>query len=299
MLVDPVLRSLGCERGSRKRYVDCTVGLGGHAESILNATAPSGTLIGIDRDGEALKLASHRLRFLSDRVVLRKGSFKEIARILSELKHREADGFLFDLGVSSYQLENPERGFSFKMPGPMDMRMDRETGGTVADLINNWTQQELKEVIQKYGEERWAGRIATGIVRHRAEKGEIHRTDELEEIIWRAIPSRFRHGRIHPATRTFQAFRMVVNNELEQLESGLLAAISLLAIGGRLVVISFHSLEDRSVKRIFRSWSEGREGCAPKRFRTLYKKPVTAGPEEIVRNRRARSAKLRALERAA
>ena len=175
------------------------------------------------------------------------------------------------------------------------MRMDRAQKETAADWINRATERDLAEIIRTYGEERWAKRIASAIVRFRSENGPITRTEELEGIIWRAFPARERHGRIHPATRTFQALRMVVNQEMAQLEAGLEAALSLLAIGGRLVVISFHSLEDRFVKQAFKKWA----AQEPRQFNTLYKKPIQPGSEEIARNPRARSAKLRAIERAA
>ena len=297
VLVQEVITALALRPFTRKIYFDCTVGLGGHAEAILNATAPDGKVVGIDRDEEALRVAERRLRKYRERAPLRKGSFKEIGRIAEGLGLKEIDGILFDLGLSSVQLDDPERGFSFQKPGPLDMRMDREQKETAADWVNRLSLSELASVIQKYGEERWAKRIASAIVRFRAEKGAVTRTDELESIIWRAIPPSARYQRIHPATRTFQALRMAVNDEIGQMEAGIEGAIPLLAPGGRLVVISFHSLEDRFVKRTFKKWGEGESALG--RYRVLYKKPVVAGPEEVAQNPRARSAKLRALERAA
>lgn len=295
VLVREVLIALGCEPRMKKIYLDCTVGMGGHSEAILTATAPEGRVVGIDRDDEALALAEKRLRPFQNRVILKKGSFKDLSEITAELSLKEVDGVLFDLGVSSLQLDRPERGFSFQKPGPLDMRMNRAESVTAADWVNRATERELTEIIRTYGEERWSRRIASSIVRFRSEEGPITRTEELEGIIWRAFPAKERHGRIHPATRTFQALRMVVNQEMAQLEAGLEAALSLLAVGGRLVVISFHSLEDRFVKRAFKKWAAQEPG----RYVSLYKKPIQAGPEEIARNPRARSAKLRALERAA
>lgn len=295
VLVEEVLIALGCQPQGKKIFLDCTVGMGGHTEAILTATAPEGRVVGIDRDEEALALAERRLRPYQDRIILRKGSFKELSEIAAELNLKEADGVLLDLGISSFQLDRPERGFSFQKPGPLDMRMDRAQKETAADWVNRATERELAEIIRAYGEERWAKRIASSIIRFRSESGPITRTEELEGIIWRAFPAKERHGRIHPATRTFQALRMVVNQEMAQLEAGLEAALSLLAVGGRLVVISFHSLEDRFVKQTFRKWA----AQEPRRFRSLYKKPIRPGAEEIARNPRARSAKLRALERAA
>ncbi len=299
VMVDAVLAGLDCKPGTDKLYVDCTLGLGGHAEAILTETAPKGKLIGIDRDAGALEQAKARLKPLSDRLHLEKGSFRELIHIMKKLNYEEANGFLFDFGVSSYQLDRPERGFSFQKPGPLDMRMDVESGPTAADLVNRLSQKELKDIIQKFGEERWATPISRGIIQHRSEQGRILRTEELEQIVWRAVPSRFRHGRIHPATRTFQALRMVVNDEMAQIEAGMAAAISLLALGGRLVVISFHSIEDRAVKQCFKRWSQKKEAPSSKRFINLFKKPQRAEPSEIAQNRRARSAKLRVLERAA
>jgi 16S rRNA (cytosine1402-N4)-methyltransferase len=310
VLVNEALAALACRPSSKKVYLDCTVGMGGHTEAILNATAPGGKVIGIDRDEEALRLAEKRLIAFSDRLVLRKSAFREMRQITDELQVKEVDGILFDLGISSFQLDEAERGFSFQRPGPLDMRMDRRQEESAADWVNRLSQAELTDLIQRYGEERWAKRIAAAVVRHRQEKGAIVRTEELEGIIWRATPANSRHGRIHPATRTFQALRMAVNQEMEQLEAGLEEAISLLALGGRLAVISFHSLEDRLVKQTFKKWAVHKKEnrfAAPseepvdssRRFVNLYKKPIIAGPEEVSSNPRARSAKLRALERAA
>ncbi|MFY9268798.1 MAG: 16S rRNA (cytosine(1402)-N(4))-methyltransferase RsmH, partial [Candidatus Manganitrophaceae bacterium] len=302
VLVQEVSIALGCRLGGKKVYLDCTVGMGGHAEVILNATEPEGRVIGIDRDEDALALAAERLSRFQNRVTLRKSPFMELLHVVTDLGVKEVDGILFDLGVSSLQLDRPERGFSFQRPGPLDMRMDRTEGESAADWINSASERELVRILQEYGEERWSKRIASAIVRHRSESGTISRTEALEEIIWKAVPAKDRHRRIHPATRTFQALRMVINQEIPQLEAGLKEAISLLAVGGRLVVISFHSLEDRLVKQTFRAWSRGevaeKEGSA-RCFVNLYKKPVRPGEAEIARNPRARSAKLRALERVA
>lgn len=298
-MLHEVLSALGCNAGAKKRYVDCTLGLGGHAKAILNATSPSSSLIGIDRDGEALQIAKNRIGDQSDRFISRKGSFQDLLQIVGDLNQTDLDGILFDFGISSFQLDTAERGFSFQSPGPLDMRMDRQSGSPASDLINQLKESEIKTMIQDFGEERWAGRIASSIVQHRSDKGEILRTEELENIIWHAVPARFRHGRTHPATRTFQALRIAVNDELEQISTGLEAAISLLGVGGRLVVISFHSLEDRKVKQCFKSWAKKYPEPGEKQYINLYKKPLIAGPDECLRNRRARSAKLRALERAA
>ncbi len=301
-MVDEVLEGLNCQSSQEmpgKTYVDCTLGPGGHTEAILNASAPHGKVIGIDRDGAALKLATERLKGFKNRLTLQKGAFKELGKIMATLQIETADGILFDFGISSYQLDTAERGFSFQKAGPLDMRMDSESGETAADLVNRLPEKELTLLIKTLGEERWASRIASRIVRFREEEKQITRTEELENIIWRATPRKARHGRIHPATRTFQALRMAVNHEIEQIEAGLKAAISRLACGGRLVVISFHSLEDRAVKHCFRGWEKETKYRSKPKYINLYKKPITAGPDEISRNRRARSAKLRVLERAA
>ncbi len=299
VLVNAVLGALACQPLSSKVYLDCTVGAGGHTEAILNQTAPHGRVIGLDRDDEILAIATKRLSDFSDRLVMRQGSFRQIVQTIEGLHLSEVDGILFDFGVSSFQLDQAERGFSFQKPGPLDMRMDRGQKETAADWINRLSQAELADVIWRYGEDRWSRRISAGIVRYRGEKGEILRTEELEAIIWKAVPAKYRHGRIHPATRTFQALRIVVNQELEQIEAGLAQAMSLMAVGGRLTVISFHSLEDRCVKQTFKRAASSGPPDREKRFINLFKKPIVAGPEEISQNPRARSAKLRCLERAA
>lgn len=304
VMVDEVLDGLNCrnpqdEEAQGKIYVDCTLGLGGHTEAILKASAPKGHVIGIDRDGLVLEMAAERLKGFEGRLTLQKGTFKTLQKMMAALNHKTVDGILFDFGISSYQLDTAERGFSFQQAGPLDMRMDSESGETAADLVNRLPERELTLLIRTLGEERWASRIASRIVKVREETGQITRTEELENIIWRATPAKSRHGRIHPATRTFQALRMAVNHEMEQIEAGLETAISLLACGGRLVVISFHSLEDRAVKHCFRGWEKETKYKSTHKYINLYKKPIIASPDEISRNRRARSAKLRVLERAA
>ncbi len=304
VMVKEVLDALGCNNSnddpdSQKIYLDCTLGMGGHTEAILNASAPTGIAIGIDRDQEAIKIAKKRLKHLENRFIVRKGTFQELQDIVRHLGYEKVDGILFDFGVSSYQLDTADRGFSFQKPGPLDMRMDTESGETAADLINRLSEKELALLIRTFGEERWADRIALGIIHFRTEKGSITRTEELENIVWKATPARFRHGRIHPATRTFQALRMVVNREMEQIEAGLSSAVQLLKQGGRLVVISFHSLEDRLVKQTFRALSKKDRKHQDPHYINLYKKPLRASIEENTINRRARSAKLRALQRAA
>ncbi len=301
VLVDEVLEALGCHFFDSKTYLDCTVGLGGHTEAILNATSPHGRVIGIDRDEEVLQLARQHLSAYSGRLTLKKAAFSELLQIAKELHISHVDGILFDLGVSSYHLDHPERGFSFQKSGPLDMRMDRQQEETAADWISGHSCEELIKLIETCGEDRWARKIASAIIRYRNEKGAITRTDELEQIIWRAVPLKARYGSIHPATRTFQALRMAVNQEMEQIEAGLDAAISLLAVGGRLAVISFHSIEDRCVKQTFKKWAFLSEdvNAGYGRFAPLFKKVVIAKEEEVLENPRARSAKLRVLERVA
>jgi 16S rRNA (cytosine1402-N4)-methyltransferase len=268
-------------------YVDGTVGMGGHAVEILTRSGPSGRLLGIDRDADALALAEERLAGFGDRVRLHHGDYREIPELLAG---EAADGILLDLGVSSLQLDTPERGFSFQREGPLDMRMDRSQGRTAADLVNRLREADLADVIYRYGEERASRRIARAIA-HARQRAAIGTTSELASIVRRAMGG-LRRGQIDPATRTFQALRIAVNSELEGLGAALVALSGYLKPGGRLVVIAFHSLEDREVKHTFKDL--GRRG-----FRLLTKKPVRPSENELSANPRARSARLRALEKAA
>lgn len=276
-------------------YLDCTVGLGGHTEAILCQSAPAGRVIGIDRDKEALCLARERLLAYQDRLTLKHGSFLEMLPILESLNVKEVNGVVFDLGVSSYQLENPERGFSFQMPGPLDMRMDQRLKRTAADMVNTLREKELANILYQFGEERGARKIASFIIHHREHKGKFTQTTELADLVCRAVRQKSKWTRTHPATKTFQALRIAVNNEMGELDAGLSSAVSMLAIGGRLAVISFHSLEDRPVKTRFKALSH----LPGKPYINIYKKPVVPTREEITRNPKARSAKLRALVRVA
>jgi 16S rRNA (cytosine1402-N4)-methyltransferase len=276
-------------------YVDATVGEGGHAEALLRATAPSGRLIGIDRDAEVLEIARQRLAPFGSRVDIVHGHAAELRNILDTLQVAEADGILLDLGVSSYQLETAARGFSFARAGPLDMRMDRTTGPTAATLVNTLGEWELVNVIMRYGEEHWARRIARAILRARR-RAPLQTTQDLAAIVTQVIPPSARRPRIHPATRTFQALRIAVNQELSRLEESLKVAIACLRPGGRLCVIAYHSLEDRIVKRTFQAYATSPENATP-RVRLLTKKPVTCTHAERQVNPRARSAKLRVLER--
>lgn len=267
-------------------YVDCTTGEGGHSQEILKRIGKKGVLIGIDRDADVLAVASARNASYSNFKPIRE-NFINIYRVIEEMKINtgEIDGILFDLGVSSFQIEDPGRGFAFKHEGPLDMRMSpQDTAHTAADLLSKLSFFELRDILFKYGEERHASRIARAIVDARV-KNPLSSTSELADMISRKIG---RRGRIHPATRTFQALRIVVNKELENLEGVLDKAIGLLRTGGRLCVISFHSLEDRIVKNKFRS-----SVC----LRALTKKPVIPSAEEVKLNPRSRSSKLRAAEK--
>ena len=288
--------------GSGGVYVDGTLGGAGHAGLIMEASAPDGVLVGIDRDPTAIGVARSRLAPFGDRVRIVHGGFGDLAQHLAALGIDSIDGLLLDLGVSSHQLDAPERGFSFQADAPLDMRMDPTTGVTAADLVNTLSHGELARIIREYGEERWAGRIASFICTAR-EEAQSWTTLRLAELVKGAIPRKAWEERIHPATRTFQALRIAVNRELEQLEAGLAAGIGLLRPGGRVVVISFHSLEDRIVKNCFRAHASGcvcpkglpicQCGKMPA-LKILTARPVTAGADELVANPRARSAKLRA-----
>lgn len=279
---------------SGRLYVDCTVGAGGHAEAILDASGPASRVVGIDRDPEAIAVARGRLERFGDRVRLARGDFRDLPRLVPDLHRGGADGVLFDLGLASLQLDDPSRGFSFTTEGPLDMRMDREGGGpTARDLLHAHRERDLAHIIREYGEERWARQVARGIVAAR-EQGSLETTHDLALVVSRAIPRRFWPRRIHPATRTFQAIRIAVNRELEGLEEALMTAAGLLRPAGRICVIAFHSLEDRVVKHLFRRLAA--PGATPG-VTILTRRPVTASPEEVARNPRARSAKLRAAER--
>lgn len=300
---DEVIRFLAPKPGGV--YVDGTIGGAGHAGRILEASSPDGTLIGFDRDAEALRAARERLLPFGGRVRLVQGNFAGVAEVLAGFGIGRIDGILLDLGVSSHQLDSAERGFSFQKDAPLDMRMDSGSGATAADLVNTLTEQDLARIIRDFGEERWAMRIAAFIVKAR-EVAPIETTLRLVDIIKGAIPRGAWEERLHPATRTFQALRIAVNDELASLEKGLDLGIRMLNRGGRGVVISFHSLEDRIVKNCFRRLARG---CTcPKGLpycicgntsllRVLTGRPVMAGEAEVEANPRARSARLRAAER--
>ncbi|MFQ6040837.1 MAG: 16S rRNA (cytosine(1402)-N(4))-methyltransferase RsmH [Candidatus Poribacteria bacterium] len=304
-------------------YLDCTVGLGGHASAILENSSPDGRLIGIDLDEDAIAIAKKNLSRFQNRVILIHGNFAHLDKILEELNISTVDGILMDLGVSSLQLETPHRGFSFLKSGPLDMRMNgncsysakkgeairkmelwaREKNMVTAEReLNTRSKEELTEIFYKFGEERWADRIASEIVKARV-KRPLTNTLQLVDVIERAIPKTLRQSKIHPATRIFQALRIHVNQELDNLKFGLKHIVKALKPGGVICVISFHSLEDRIIKRTFRFLSS-KCICPPRApicmcnhkpsLKLLTSKPITPQSEEIQQNPRARSAKLRA-----
>ena len=285
VLVEEVMTFLTCEPG--RTYVDATLGGGGHASEILKRTAPDGVVIGMEWDEEALSEARNNLKPFGDRVKIFRENFIHLSDLM---KAESVDGILLDLGLSSIQVEKAERGFSFKGEGPLDMRMDQRLDHTAADLINRLSSEDLEDTLAHYGEERWAKRIARAIVQER-EREPLRTTQMLRKIVHRAIPRRFHSRRIDPATRTFQAFRIRVNQELDNLGKILETGWKILKRGGRICIISFHSLEDRMVKETFRRLEKQGE------MRILTKKPVTPSEEEQRRNPRSRSAKLRCAER--
>lgn len=285
-------------------YVDGTLGRGGHSEEIARRLT-TGRLIAIDQDEQAIREAGARLAPYGARVTLVKGNFRNLAEILDAEKIQGVDGMLFDLGVSSPQLDDASRGFSYMNDAPLDMRMDKDASLTAADVVNGWSESELKRILWDYGEERFAGRIAGQIVKAREDKP-IETTLELVEVIKRAMPAAALREKQHPAKRSFQAIRIAVNDELGAVETLMETAPDRLNPGGRLCVISFHSLEDRIVKNGIAARENGctcpREApvCTCGFVRTLKsvtRKPITAGEEELSRNPRARSAKLRIAER--
>ncbi len=280
-------------------YLDGTVGGGGHAALILEASAPNGFLLGLDRDREALAAAGERLSVFSGRFALAQGNYAEMARLAAEQGVTACDGILLDIGVSSFQLDEARRGFSYMQDAPLDMRMDQESGISAGELVNTAAAQELTEILYRYGEEKWAARIAQFIVRERP----LETTGQLVDVIKAAIPKGAREPDQHPAKRTFQALRIAVNNELAALEQGIDAAVTLLKPGGVLAIITFHSLEDRLVKEKFRYHSKdcvcppGLPVCVcghQAALKLLHKKPLSATEQELAENPRSRSARLRA-----
>ena len=275
-------------------YVDCTVGYCGHAREILLASQPTGIVVGIDRDAEAINAGRQSLQSFGDRGILIKAHFMDLKAILAERGISRVHGVLFDLGVSSPQFDEPSRGFSFRFEGPLDMRMDQGSGRTAADIVNGLDEADLADMIYRLGEERYSRRIARAIVGARRHQV-LTTTHQLASVIESAVPIHYRRNRIHCATRTFQALRIAVNQELEHLEASLRDAADILAPGARLCVISFHSLEDRIVKQTFKALS-ARSGSE---LEILTKRPQVPSDEEMDRNPRSRSAKLRVIQRIA
>jgi len=285
------------------RYLDATFGRGGHARALLARLSPQARLLALDRDPQAYAEAK-RLAAEDARVVAMHGPFSELDAALDAIGWDRIDGVGFDLGVSSPQLEDPARGFSFRKPGPLDMRMDPTRGEPLASKLGKVSERELAEVLRRYGDERYARRIAAAIL-HAYRRGEVADTEALAEVVVSAVPASARRGRLHPATRTFQALRIWVNDEFGELARGLEAAVERLAPGGRLVVLSFHSGEDRIVRDFIAREVRGCI-CPPRlpcvcgrkpRLRWIQKKPLRPDPDEVRTNPRARSARLRAAER--
>lgn len=286
VLREEVLELLNPQSGGK--FIDATIGAGGHAVALLLRTAPDGNMLGIDASPKAIEVLKKELQSFGDRIILAQGNFRELSKIAYAHAMDQCDGILMDLGVSSEELGDPSLGISFQIKGPLDMRISRE-GETAAEIVNTYPENDLAQLIRKYGEERYARYIAAAIVRARRH-ARIFTTDALVGVILNAVPHDYEGGRIHPATRTFQALRIAVNNELGALEAALPQAVELLRSGGRIAVISFHSLEDRIVKRFFRD-------NAGTKLRVITKRPIQAGEEELARNARARSAKLRVAEK--
>jgi 16S rRNA (cytosine1402-N4)-methyltransferase len=304
VLLGRVLALLGpALEGRPGVVVDATLGLGGHAEALL-AAHPALTLVGLDRDPEALRLAARRLAPYADRLRLERCTYSALPEVLDELGLSAVDGVLFDLGVSSLQLDEARRGFAYAQDAPLDMRMDPSTGPTAAEVVNGYPVAELARVLRDYGEERFAGRIAAAIVRER-EREPFTSTGRLADLVRASIPAATRRTGGHPAKRTFQALRIEVNGELEALRVALPAAIDALRRGGRIAVLSYHSLEDRLVKRVFAAGArtgtpEGLPVELPEAapvLRLLTRGAQTPASDEVAANPRAASARLRAAER--
>ncbi len=303
VLLNQTIESLNIKPGGV--YVDCTLGGAGHSTEIVKRLLPDGTLIGIDQDENAIKAAGEKLAPYKEHIKLVRSNFRNLKNVILEAGFDKVDGILMDIGVSSHQIDEEDRGFSYMHDGPLDMRMDRSAAVTAESLLNTADFQRLKEIIRDYGEEKWADRIAKFICQER-EKYRIETTYQLVEIIKMAIPAAARREGGHPAKRTFQALRIAVNDELNVLETALYDAVEMLKEGGRLSVITFHSLEDRIVKNIFNKLEKPCT-CPPQipvcvcgkepQLKVLTKKPLIADEKELEYNSRSKSAKLRAAER--
>lgn len=303
VLLNETLKYLDPKPGGM--YIDGTLGGAGHSLEIVKRIVPGGVLLGIDQDSNAIDAAKRRLEAYKDNVIIVRDNFRNIKTIALQKGFKEVDGVLLDIGVSSHQLDEDERGFSYMHDGPLDMRMDTNINIDASDIVNSSSEQELTRIFREYGEEKWAARIAKFIAEER-KNTRIDTTFKLVDIIKRAIPAAARRDGGHPAKRTFQALRIAVNDELQVLEEAVLNGLELLKPGGRIIVITFHSLEDRIVKRIFNNM-ERPCTCPPRLpicvcgkeplLKVITKKPVIAGEEELKTNTRSKSAKLRAAER--
>ena len=288
VMIEEILSFLNLCPGGK--IVDATIGTGGHSLAILKQLMHKGKLIGIDRDQESLKIAKERLSGVSDICEFVYGNFVDIDQLLKKINVKKIDGIVFDLGISSFQLADPQRGFSFQNQGPLDMRLDKNSPISAYELVNKLNEEELSSLLWNFGEERWHRRIARFLVRERG-KHPISTTLELSSIVLKAMPYKHKYSRIHPATRTFQAIRIAVNRELEILEIAICKAIKLLNKKARICVISFHSLEDRIVKFTFR------KAAAEGEVKIITPKPLIPSESEIEENPSSRSAKLRVAER--
>lgn len=303
VLYDEIMRIMAPKAG--EFFVDCTLGGGGHSKGFLERTSPGGVLLGIDQDPEALVAARKNLSGYDGRVMCVHSNYSRLDEILQQYVPEGVDGIFFDIGVSSHQLDEKERGFSYMKDAPLDMRMNPRQTFTAYDVVNQYDEAALYRILKEYGEERWAKRIAQFIVEFRTEKP-IETTGELVDLIKRAIPKGAREEGSHPAKRTFQAIRIEVNDELGVLERTIAVAVKHLKKGGRLGIVSFHSLEDRIVKEKFRYLASDCI-CPPElpfcqcdkvsEVKILTRKPITATTEELSRNTRAKSAKFRAVEK--
>ena len=296
VLLDEVVDNLNCRKGGV--YIDCTLGGGGHSKTILKKLYPHCMLIGIDQDIEAINEAKKELEIYSDRIKLIKGNFKDLKSILSNLSVDKVSGIIFDLGVSFHQLSESKRGFSFRENNHLDMRMDLQQEFNADILVNTYSEKDLIQIFQKYGEERFSKRIARNIVQER-KNTVISTTKQLSDLIIRTLPKTKKRikWRIHPATRVFQSIRIEVNQELKVLEEGLKQAIDVLEEHGRICVISYHSLEDRIVKLFFKETARDEFGLEKQKIKILTKKPIRTSTREIEKNPKARSAKLRIAEK--
>lgn len=286
-------------------YVDGTLGGAGHGYEVCRRLSENGKFVGIDQDDDAIRASTEKLREFGDRVTIIKSNYVHMKQVLQELGIDQVNGILLDLGVSSYQLDTEERGFSYMADAPLDMRMDRSQSMTAGDVVNTYPEEKLYQVIKEYGEERFAKSIARNIIQRRQKKS-IETTGELVDIIRASMPSKAKNGKGHPAKRTFQAIRIEVNHELDVLQESLEDMVSLLADGGRLCIITFHSLEDRMVKNCYRKM-ENPCTCPPDfpvcvcgnrpKGKVITRKPILPGEEETDKNKRSKSAKLRIFER--